>query len=280
MTRYKLVVEYDGSGFVGWQWQANGLSVQQALQEAVFAFCGERPDIQGAGRTDAGVHATGQVAHVDIARQTTARTLREAVNFHLKPLPVAVRAAELAPDGFHARFSAIGRRYLYRIVNRPARLALDAGRAWHVTAPLDVEAMRAAAARLLGRHDFSSFRAAACQAASPVKTLDRLEVLRRPGVLGDEEIAIEVAARSFLHNQVRIMAGTLKLVGEGKWTADDVAAALAARDRRQAGPTAPPEGLYLTAVVYPSGGAEDPVQQDGIAQKLADDADTEGEEGQ
>ncbi len=245
MTRYRLTIEYDGAGFVGWQRQDNGLSVQRALEDAVFGFCGERAQVYGAGRTDAGVHAMGQVAHVDIVKPTTPDTVRDALNAHLRPAPVAVLAAAIVDDAFHARFSATGRRYLYRIVNRRAPLALDAGRAWQVGVPLDSEAMREAATRLLGHHDFTSFRSAACQARSPLKTLDRLDVVR-----SGDEIRLEIAARSFLHNQVRIMVGTLKLVGEGKWSAADVSAALAARDRTRGGPTAPPEGLYLAEVRY------------------------------
>ena len=245
MTRWKLTLEYDGGGFVGWQRQDNGPSVQQALEEAVTRFCGETVRAHAAGRTDAGVHATGQVVHLDIAKETTAETVRDALNFHLKPAPVAVLTVEPVEDGFHARFSATGRAYLYRIVNRRAPLALERGRAWLVGAPLDAASMHDAAQVLAGRHDFTSFRAALCQAASPVKTLDRLEVMRH-----GEEIAIVAEARSFLHHQVRNMVGTLKLVGEGKWTKADVARALAARDRAAAGPTAPPEGLYLTGVKY------------------------------
>lgn len=245
MTRWKLTLEYDGGGFVGWQRQDNGPSVQQALEEAVARFCGETVRAHAAGRTDAGVHATGQVVHLDIARETTAETVRDALNFHLKPAPVAVLAAEQVDDGFHARFSAIGRSYLFRIVNRRAPLTLARGRAWLVSVPLDAAQMHEAAQVLVGRHDFTSFRAALCQAASPVKTLDRLEVMRH-----GEEIAVVAEARSFLHHQVRNMVGTLKLVGEGKWTGADVARALAARDRAAAGPTAPPEGLYLTGVKY------------------------------
>jgi tRNA pseudouridine38-40 synthase len=267
MTRYKLTLEYDGAPFVGWQRQENGLSVQQVLEDAVFGFCGERVHVQAAGRTDAGVHAWGQVAHVDIARDTRPDVVRDALNFHLKPHPVAILAAETAPPDFHARFWATGRRYVYRIVNRRARLALEAGRAWLVSVPLDAVAMDGAARRLVGRHDFTSFRSAACQARSPLKTLDRLDVTRH-----GEEIRIETAARSFLHNQVRIMVGTLKLVGEGKWTAEDVSAALAARDRERGGPTAPPEGLYLAEVRYDarSGRVGCPQAED------ADDADVEG----
>jgi tRNA pseudouridine38-40 synthase len=248
MTRYRLTIEYDGRGFVGWQRQDNGPSVQQALEEAVLGFCGERTHVYGAGRTDAGVHAIGQVAHVDIVKPTSTDTVRDALNAHLRPAPVSVIAAEIVDDAFHARFSATGRQYLYRIVNRRAPLALDAGRAWQVGVRLDAAAMQEAATRLLGRHDFTSFRSAACQARSPVKTLDRLDVTHT----GDE-IRLDIAARSFLHNQVRIMTGTLKLVGEGKWTAGDVADALAACDRTRGGPTAPPDGLYLAAVRYDGG---------------------------
>lgn len=245
MTRYKLVLEYDGAGFVGWQRQANGFSVQQALEEAVERFCGEQVRAHAAGRTDSGVHALGQVAHLDIARPTDAGTVRDALNFHMKPHPVVVLAAEAVSPDFHARFSATGRAYLYRIVSRKAPLVLDRGRAWFVPQALDAAAMHAAARVLVGRHDFTSFRAAECQADSPVKTLDVLAVERR-----GEEIRVTARARSFLHHQVRNMVGTLKLAGEGKWTAEDVRAALAARDRAAAGPTAPAAGLYLTEVTY------------------------------
>jgi len=246
MTRFRLLVEYDGGPYVGWQRQENGASIQQALEEAVFAFCGEWVATVAAGRTDAGVHALGQVVHLDIVRQCRAETLRDAVNFHLKPQPIAVLAAAEAGPDFHARFSAIDRRYLYRVLNRRAPPVLERGRAWWVPVPLDAAAMQEAAQRLVGRHDFTSFRSSICQAASPVKTLDRLEVEQQ-----GEEIRIHAAARSFLHHQVRNMAGSLKLVGEGRWSADDIAAALAARDRRAAGPTAPPEGLFLMEVRYP-----------------------------
>jgi tRNA pseudouridine38-40 synthase len=245
MTRYKLTIEYDGRDFVGWQRQDNGPSVQQAVEEAIEGFCGERVVVSGAGRTDAGVHALGQVAHVDIARDADGDTVRDAINHHLSPAAVAVLAAEAVADDFDARFSASARGYLYCIVNRRARLVLDRGRAWHVAAPLDEAAMAAAARVLVGHHDFTSFRSVHCQAKSPVKTLDALEVVR----VG-EEIRITARARSFLHNQVRIIAGTLKLVGERKWSEQDVADALAARDRKRGGPTAPPEGLYLVNVSY------------------------------
>ena len=249
MTRYRITVEYDGGGFVGWQRQANGPSVQAALEEAVRRFCGETVLVEGAGRTDAGVHALGQVAHFDLAKDTTADTVMKAVNFHLKPAPVAVLSAEVAADDFHARFSAVRRAYLYRMVNRRAPLALERGRAWFVPQPLDAEAMHAAAQRLVGRHDFTSFRASECQARSPVKTLDLLSVAR-----AGEVIEIRAAARSFLHHQVRNFVGSLKRVGEGGWTAADLQRALEARDRAAAGPTAPACGLYLTEVGYGAAG--------------------------
>jgi len=246
VTRWKITIEYDGSGFVGWQRQAVGMSVQQALEQAIESFSGERPTVMGAGRTDAGVHALGQVAHFDLARPSAPATVREALNHYLKPVPAAILVAEPVDDSFDARRSAVGRAYLYRIFNRPVRPVIDRGHAWHVSARLDADAMHAAAQSLVGRHDFSSFRAAQCQAKSPIRTLDRLDVTR----VGDE-VHLHVAARSFLHNQVRILTGTLKLVGEGKWSAEQVAAALAACDRTVAGPTVPPHGLYLTEVVYP-----------------------------
>ncbi len=245
MTRYKLTLEYDGAGFVGWQRQENGPSLQAALEAAVLGFCGEAVTVHGAGRTDAGVHALGQVAHVDLAKETDADTVRDALNAHLKPAAVAVLAAEVVDGDFHARFSALERVYRYRIVNRRARLALDRGRAWFVPQPLDAAAMHDAASALLGHHDFTSFRARDCQAKSPVKTLDVLEVIR-----DGQELRVEARARSFLHHQVRNMVGTLKLVGEGKWGRADVTRALAARDRSAAGPTAPSEGLYLVSVGY------------------------------
>ena len=247
MPRYKLTIEYDGAPFVGWQRQDNGASVQGALEDAARAFCGESVAVAGAGRTDAGVHARGQVAHIDLARERPTDTIRDALNFHLKPHPVSVVAVEPVAADFHARFSAIGRRYLYRILNRRAPPALGRGQVWHVGPALDADAMARAARVLVGHHDFNSFRSAACQAASSLKTLDRLDVTR-----AGDEIGVEAAARSFLHNQVRILVGTLLLVGEGKWTADNVTAALAARDRTRAGPTAPPDGLCLVEVTYGS----------------------------
>jgi len=245
MPRYKLTIEYDGTPFVGWQIQANGASVQGALMAAVAAFSGATVAIQGAGRTDAGVHALGQVAHLDLARDWDIDTVRDAMNFHLRPHPIAVLSAEAVPDDFDARFSARKRRYLYRIVNRRADLALDRVRAWRVPRPLDVAAMQAGAQRLLGNHDFTTFRAAECQAHSPVKTLDRLDVER-----DGDDVRIHAQARSFLHHQVRSMVGSLVQVGDGKWSADDLAAALAAKDRARCGQVAPPEGLYLVSVAY------------------------------
>jgi len=250
VTRFKLTVEYDGRGLVGWQRQDNGPSVQQLLEEAGEKLAGHPVAIMAAGRTDAGVHASGQVAHIDIDKELTADRVRDGLNFWLvkeNPAPqVAVVKAELAPTDFHARFSAIGRRYCYRIVNRRAPLTTLRGLAWQVPKKLDAAAMHEAAQRLIGHHDFSSFRAVECQAASPMKTLDRLDVVR-----DGDEILFHAAARSFLHHQVRNMVGSLKWVGEGRWSADDLAAALQARDRRAGGPTAPPDGLTLTGVVYP-----------------------------
>lgn len=245
MPRYKLVIEYDGAPFVGWQVQENGVSVQAALEAAVAAFCGESISVRGAGRTDAGVHALGQVAHLDLTREWDADTVRDAINAHLKPHPIAVLSAEIVAATFDARFSALKRHYLYRIVNRRAPLALEAARAWRVARPLDAQAMNAAAQNLVGRHDFTTFRAAECQAKSPVKTLDRLDVER-----SGEHVRIHASARSFLHHQVRSMVGSLALVGEGKWSPDDLARALEARDRKACGPVAPPDGLYLVGVDY------------------------------
>ena len=245
MPRYKLLIEYDGAPFVGWQVQDNGLSVQGVLTAAVAAFCGEQVPVQGAGRTDAGVHALGQVAHIAFAKAWDTDTIRDAINAHLRPYPVAVLAAEGVADDFDARFSARTRHYVYRIINRRADLALDADRAWRITRALDASVMHEAARCLVGRHDFTTFRAAECQAKSPVKTLDRLDVER-----DRDEVRIHASARSFLHHQVRSMVGTLVQVGEGRWSADDLARALAARDRKACGPVAPPEGLYLVKVDY------------------------------
>ncbi len=245
MPRYKLTIEYDGTPFVGWQAQANGLSVQEVIETAVAAFCGARASVQGAGRTDAGVHALGQVAHVDIASAPETDTVRDALNAHLRPHPVAVLAAERVADDFDARFSAKRRHYLYRIVNRRPDLALARERAWRVPRPLDADAMHEAAQTLIGKHDFTTFRAAECQAASPVKTLDRLDVTR-----DGDGVEVRAAARSFLHHQVRSMVGSLALVGERKWNVAGMRAALETRDRAACGPVAPAEGLYLVAVDY------------------------------
>ncbi|MBO6562132.1 MAG: tRNA pseudouridine(38-40) synthase TruA [Nisaea sp.] len=246
MPRFRITIEYDGGDFSGWQRQANGPSIQQALEEAVKAFSGESVEVVGAGRTDAGVHALAQVAHFDLETDRfDAATVMKAVNFHLKPAPIVIRHTAEADPEFHARFSATRRSYLYRILNRPAPPALDRGRVWHVPQTLDADAMHEAAEALLGNHDFTTFRAKHCQAQSPVKTLDALTVSR----VG-EEIHINAHARSFLHHQIRNITGTLKLVGGGKWTRKDVEKALAAKDRAAGGPTAPPDGLYLVSVGY------------------------------
>jgi tRNA pseudouridine38-40 synthase len=245
MPRYKLTIEYDGTPFSGWQVQDNAPTVQGALEGAVKAICGDDVRVHGAGRTDAGVHALGQVAHCDIAKSFAPGRLRDGLNAHLRPNPIAVLAAEIVPETFEARFSAVKRHYLYRISNTRANLALDVNRVWRLPRRLDAEAMHQAAQRLLGKHDFSTFRDSECQAKSPEKTLDRLDVVRE----GDA-VDIATSARSFLHSQVRSMVGSLVWVGEGRWGADDLAAALAARDRAACGPVAPPEGLYLVKVDY------------------------------
>jgi tRNA pseudouridine38-40 synthase len=245
MPRYRLNLEYDGSGYVGWQRQENGPSVQAALETAIRAFCGETVTVMAAGRTDAGVHALGQVAHVDLAKDWDAETVQGAINQHLRPQPIAVLAAEAVDGSFHARFQALERRYLYRIVCRRAPLTMDRGRAWHVARELDGQAMHEAAQVLIGKHDFSTFRDSQCQAKSPVKTLDELAV-RRDGDL----VHVVARARSFLHRQVRSMVGSLAQVGDGKWTKDDLRAALEACDRQACGVIAPPDGLYLAAVRY------------------------------
>jgi tRNA pseudouridine38-40 synthase len=245
MPRYKLIIEYDGGPFVGWQAQYNGVSVQGVLADAMAAFAGERAMLYGAGRTDTGVHARGQVAHVDLGKDWDTDTVRDAINFHLRPQPIAVLAVERVADTFDARFSAIKRHYLYRIVNRRADLALEQNRAWRVPRPLDGAAMHAAAQSLVGRHDFTTFRSTECQAKSPVKTLDRLDVER-----DGDEVRVTASARSFLQHQVRSMVGSLIHVGEGKWSAGDLAVALAARNRTACGQVAPPQGLYLVQVDY------------------------------
>ena len=245
MPRYKLTIEYVGRPFVGWQIQDNGPTVQGVLAAAVEAFCGEKVGVHGAGRTDAGVHALGQVGHVDLSKDWEPDTVRDALNAHLRPHPVAIIAAELVEGTFDARFSARKRHYLYRIINRRADLTFERGRAWRIPKPLNSAAMHAAAQRLVGQHDFTTFRHVECQAKSPIKTLDQLDVHRNK-----DDIRIVASARSFLHTQVRSMVGALALAGEGKWTADDISAALDKRDRAACAPVAPPEGLYLTSVDY------------------------------
>jgi tRNA pseudouridine38-40 synthase len=245
MPRYKLTIEYDGAPFAGWQVQADQLTVQGVLMAAIEALTGEKAPVQGAGRTDAGVHARAQVAHVDLAKDWDTDTVRDALNAHLRPHPIAILSAEKVAADFNARTSAIKRHYLYRIVNRRPDLTLDVRRAWRVARPLDVAAMHTAAQRLVGKHDFTTFRSTECQAKSPVKTLDRLDVERH-----GEEVNVLASARSFLHNQVRSMVGSLVMVGEGKWTAEDLQRALEARDRTACGQVAPPDGLYLMKVDY------------------------------
>ena len=245
MPRYKLTIEYDGTPFAGWQMQANAPSVQERMRDAIAAFCGEPFIPRGAGRTDSGVHAVGQVAHIDLTKAWPAETVLKAINFHLKPAPIAIVACEEAPESFDARFSARARHYRYRIVNRNAPLVIERDHAWRVGPPLDEAAMAEAARHLIGRHDFTTFRASECQAKSPLKTLDVLSVER-----SGEVITICASARSFLHHQVRSMVGCLKLVGEGKWEPDEMRAALEAQDRSRCGAMAPSCGLYLVRVDY------------------------------
>ena len=253
MPRYALKVEYDGGPFSGWQWQDDRPSVQGAIEAALARLEQDVPRIGAAGRTDAGVHARGQVCHCDMARDWAPETLMNALNHHLKPAPVAIVASAAVPDDWHARFSALERRYLFRILNRRARATMEAGQVWQVQRPLDVEAMRQGAVHLVGRHDFTTFRSTMCQAKSPVKTLDTLEITEMETGAG-REIHVSLNARSFLHNQVRSFVGTLEKVGSGSWPPDRVREALEARDRAACGPVAPPQGLYLTGVGYP----EDP----------------------
>ena len=253
MSRFALKIEYDGRPFSGWQRQADRPSVQEAVELALRRLERDAPGIVAAGRTDAGVHAFGQVAHCDLARDWNPFRLSEALNHHLKPDPVAIRAAARVPDSFHARFSAVERRYLYRVVVRRSPLAVERGRVWRVPHPLSVDLMAEAASHLVGRHDFTTFRAALCQANSPVKTIDEVRIESVDG-LGGDEIRFFFRARSFLHHQVRSMVGTLEKVGTGAWPPEAVADALAAANRSRCGPVAPPDGLYLAGVDYP----EDP----------------------
>ena len=247
MRRWKLLIEYDGGPFVGWQHQANGNSIQSSIEQAIHSFSGEFVTVQGAGRTDSGVHALGQVAHVDLKKVTNPKTIRDAINFHLKPAPITILSADVVGADFHARFSAKNRTYLYRIIDRRPAPVVEAGRVWHVRRQLNVSNMHKAAQTLIGTYDFTSFRAKGCQAGSPIRTLKRLDVGRM-----NNEIHIYVQARSFLYHQVRNLTGTLKLVGEGKWTTRDLEVALYARDRSASGPTAPAKGLYLIGVSYGS----------------------------
>ncbi len=250
-ARYRLTIEYDGRPFVGWQRQTNGFSVQEALESAARAYCGEAVVAHAAGRTDAGVHALAMTCHIELPRDDGGDVVRDALNHHLRADAVSVLTAERAAEDFHARFSCIGRRYEYRILSRRAPPALQAGRVWHVPYALDEEAMAEAGARLLGRHDFTTFRSAHCQADSPVRTLDRVDVSREGA-----EIVVRCAARSFLHNQVRSIVGTLERVGAGRWSPDDVSAALTAADRSACGPVAPPDGLYFVEAIYPDEAGE------------------------
>lgn len=257
MPRYKLTIEYDGGSYIGWQKQPGFRSIQSSLEEAVFKFCGQEIEVAGAGRTDAGVHAIAQTAHIDLPKPFDTYRVMQGINYYLfnpdgadsepqeNPNCIAVTQAEEVPETFHARFSATKRHYIYRIINRRARLGLEAGRAWHVVEDIDIAAMQAGAKELLGHHDFTSFRDSECQAKSPMKTLEQLDIAR-----DGDYITINTSARSFLHHQVRIMVGTLAMVGKGKWQPQDIKTALLAKDRASAGPTAPPDGLYLAAVDY------------------------------
>jgi tRNA pseudouridine38-40 synthase len=250
VTRWRLTIEYDGGPFMGWQRQDHGPSVQQTLEEALERMTGEETVFTAAGRTDAGVHALAMSAHVDVMKSLTPHRLREGLNALVRPQPISVLEVAEVADDWHARFSCIGRRYLYRILSRRAPPALDAGRVWHIAVPLDVDAMREGAAHLIGRHDFTTFRSAQCQSDSPVKTLDGLEV----SAVGDE-IQVSAAARSFLHHQVRSMVGCLTMVGRGQWRPADMLKALEARDRSALGFNAPPHGLYFVKAIYPEGAA-------------------------
>lgn len=247
MTRWRLTIEFDGSPFMGWQRQDHGPSVQQALEEALEKMTGEKGSFIAAGRTDAGVHALAMTAHVDIERTLTPHRLREGLNALVRPHPISVLDVEAVPSDWHARFSCLGRRYLYRILNRRAPAALDAGRVWHIAVPLDLQKMGEGAAHLVGRHDFTTFRSVQCQSDSPIKTLELLEVSR----VG-EEIHVAAGARSFLHHQVRSMVGCLAMVGRGQWRPDDVQKALEARSRAALGFNAPSHGLYFVKAIYPS----------------------------
>jgi tRNA pseudouridine38-40 synthase len=245
VTRWRLTIEFDGRPFMGWQRQDHGPSVQQALEEAIYRMTGERTAVHAAGRTDAGVHALAMAAHVDVEKELTEHRLREGINALVRPHPISITEARPVAEDWHARFSCIGRKYLYRILNRRAPPALDRGRVWHIPVRLDAEAMAEGASMLVGLHDFTTFRSVHCQSESPVKTLDRLEVTRK-----GEEIHVKAAARSFLHHQVRSMVGCLALVGRRQWHPDDIRRTLEARDRAELGLNAPPEGLYFVEAIY------------------------------
>jgi len=251
MPRYKLTIEYDGAPFMGWQWQDHGPSVQGALQDAIEKFNGAPVKVQGAGRTDAGVHALGQVAHIDLDKDLRADKVRDALNFHLGKHPISCLDAENAHDDFNARFDAIERHYIYRLIDRRPRLALDEGRIWRIPVKLDEHAMHEAAQYLIGEHDYSTFRDTQCQAKSPIRSIDEITVSREPSFMGESEVQIFVRARSFLHRQVRSIAGSLAEVGRGYWDIEDMEKALKARHRTACGPVAPAQGLYLTRVIYP-----------------------------
>ena len=271
MPRYKLTIEYDGTPYCGWQRQADQPSVQEAIETAILKFSGEAASLFGAGRTDTGVHATGQVAHLDLSRDWPADVIRDALNAHLRDEAVSILDVETAPDDFDARFSARKRHYLYRIFNRRPPPALLTRQVWWVSKPLGTAAMHEAAQRLVGTHDFDTFRSAHCQAKNPIRTLEILDVKKA----ADDEIHIHAMAQSFLHNQIRSFAGTLKLVGEGRWKADDVTAALEARDRKRCGPVAPPDGLYLAKIEY--GDAPKRTLPPYPARNADDDADADAE---
>lgn len=255
MTRYKLTIEYQGTDYYGWQRQPDLPTIQSEIEKAIHAFCGQSVEVTSAGRTDAGVHARGQIAHVDLdefSKPMDGYAISKAINAHLRPQPIAVINTEIVEDDFHARFTAKNKLYAYRIISRQAFLTFDQNRAWHIKRPLDVAAMHEAAQLLLGQHDFSTFRDSECQAKNPVRTLDRLDVQSFQTAEGAQEIFIEAEAMSFLHHMVRNIVGTLTLVGEGKWKPEDILTALNAKDRTKGGPTAPADGLYLVRIDYPS----------------------------
>ena len=245
MSRYKLVIEYDGTNYVGWQHQPNLPSIQKSIEDAVFSFCQETTEVYGSGRTDAGVHALGQVAHVSLNKEHDPYKVRQGLNFYLKKHSISILSVELVPEDFHARYSAVKRKYIYKMIARPSPLALDKNKAWHIYKPMNLKSMQDGANHLIGLHDFTTFRASECQAKSPVKTIDKIEITQE----GDS-IFFTLEAQSFLHHQVRNIVGTLKLVGEGKWNPDDIKTALEKKDRSAGGTTAPACGLYFHTVLY------------------------------